>query len=425
MTFKAPRGTYDVLPGDIEKWQYLESKIREVCQTYNFREVRTPIFEHTELFQRGVGETTDIVEKEMYSFQDRGGRDITLRPEMTASTVRAFVEHKYDKQPQPVKWFYIGPMFRYERPQKGRMRQFTQFGVELFGTDDPAADVEVISLALQLAESIGLRQLRTEINSVGCATCRPPYRERLIEYFSPRQGELCRDCRSRLERNPLRILDCKNEDCQEVAKAAPSLLEMLCDTCGPHLEVVKKLLDVVGIDYVVNDRMVRGLDYYTQTAFEIVGKGLGAQAGTVFAGGRYNDLVREIGGEDLPGVGFAVGIERLLIALEQENVTLPIDEGIDCYVIALGEAAQMKATELVFALRKAGCSADRDYMDRKMKGQLRAASRLRGRFAAILGEEELAHGTVQVKDLTSGKQEEIRADQLITYIRTRTAQEGV
>lgn len=424
MNFKAPRGTADIVPGESEKWQYLESKMRQVCRAFNYREVRTPMFEHTELFKRGVGETTDIVEKEMYSFQDRGGRDITLRPEMTAATVRAFVEHKFDKQPQPTKWYYIGPMFRYERPQAGRERQFTQFGVELFGTNDPASDAEVISLALQVAQSIGLKQLRTEINSIGCSNCRPVYREKLIAYFTPHKDELCKDCQSRLERNPLRILDCKNESCQAIAKDAPSILDTLCDDCGPHFDAVRGLLDSFGIDYVVNDRLVRGLDYYTQTAFEIKAKELGSQS-TIFAGGRYNDLVREIGGDDLPGIGFAGGMERMLLALEKEQVPLPIDYGIDCYVVALGEAAQSKASELVHALRQAGCSADRDYMDRKMKGQMKAADRLQARFAAVLGEEELSRGTVQVKDLSSGEQEEIEADRLVPYIRTRIKQEGM
>lgn len=422
MSFKAPRGTADILPGEVEKWQYVEAKMREVCRLFNYREVRTPMFEHTELFQRGVGETTDIVEKEMYAFQDRSGREIALRPEMTAATVRAFVEHKYDKQPQPTKWYYIGPMFRYERPQAGRSRQFTQFGVELFGTNHPAADAEVISLALQVAQAIGLKRLRTEINSIGCSECRPVYREKLIAYFTPRKDELCADCASRLERNPLRILDCKREGCRAVAKDAPSILDTLCGDCGPHFQAVREQLDAIGIDYVVNDRMVRGLDYYTQTAFEIMSDSLGAQS-TVFAGGRYNDMVREIGGDDLPGIGFASGIERILLALEKEQVVMPIDEGIDCYIVALGEGAEKKASELALALRRAGCTVDRDYMNRKMKGQMKAADRLKARYAAVLGEEELSRGTVQIKDLTTGEQEEIEASQLASYIRTQMKQE--
>lgn len=425
MRFKAPRGTTDILQGEVEKWHYLESHMREVCRIFNYQEVRTPLFEHTELFQRGVGETTDIVEKEMYTFQDRGGREITLRPEMTAATVRAFVEHKFDKQPQPTKWYYIGPMFRYERPQAGRSRQFTQFGVELFGTKEPDADVEVIALALHLAHVIGLRQLRTEINSVGCAACRPSYREKLVEYFTPQQKKLCHDCRTRLERNPLRILDCKKKHCQAIAQGAPSILDSLCDVCGPHFQNVRDLLDLIGIEYVVNDRMVRGLDYYTQTAFEIMGEGLGSQASTIFAGGRYNDLIKDIGGEDLPGIGFAVGMERLLLALEKEGVSPPVDKGIDCFVVALGEKASQRATQLVQKLRQAGLSVDRDYMGRKMRGQMKAADRLQSRFAVVLGEDELSRGTAQVKDLSTGEQEEIATDQLIQTIRTRMAQEGM
>lgn len=424
MTFKAPRGTTDVLPGEVEKWQVIEEKIRGVCRAFNYREVRTPIFEHTELFQRGVGETTDIVEKEMYSFQDRGGRNITLRPEMTAGAVRAFVEHKYDKQPLPVKWYYVGPMFRYERPQAGRMRQFTQFGVELFGTDDPAADAEVIALALQLAQTLGLTRLRTEINSVGCSVCRPAYREQLVAHFTPHKEGLCEDCVSRLTRNPLRILDCKKADCRRVAADAPSILDALCGRCGPHFAQVQDGLKSLGIDYIVNERMVRGLDYYTQTAFEILGEGLGAQGSTVFAGGRYNDLIREIGGDDLSGIGFAAGMERLLLALEKEGVTLPVDEGIDCYVVAVGEGPRAAALRVVQQLRQAGLSADGDLMGRKMKGQLRAANRLNARYAVVIGEDELSRGTVQVKDLTRGDQVEIATEDLIRHVRREIRQEG-
>lgn len=424
MKYKAPRGTADILPGEVEKWQFLESKMRDVCRAFNYREVRTPMFEHIELFQRGVGETTDIVEKEMYAFQDRGGREIALRPEMTAAAVRAFVEHKFDKQPQPTKWYYIGPMFRYERPQAGRERQFTQFGVELFGTHDPAADAEVISLALETARAVGLTQLKTEINSIGCSACRPLYREKLIAYFTPHRDQLCKDCQSRLERNPLRILDCKRESCQAVAKDAPSILDVLCDNCDPHFQAVRQLLEATGIDYVVNDRLVRGLDYYTQTAFEIKSDTLGAQS-TIFAGGRYNDLVREIGGADLPGIGFASGIERILLALEKEGVQLPVDDGIDCFIVALGEQAKVKASGLVHSLRRAGCSADRDYMDRKVKGQMKAADRLKARFAVVIGDDELARSAVQVKDLSSGEQEEVDMNDLVDYIRSRIRQEGV
>lgn len=424
MRFKAPRGTADVLPGEVEKWHYVEQTIRDICRRFRYREVRTPYFEHTELFLRGVGETTDIVEKEMYSFRDRGDREITLRPEGTAGAVRAFVEHKYDKQPQqPTKWYYYGPMFRYERPQAGRMRQFTQFGVELFGTNDPAADAEVIVLALAVARELGLKQLRTEINSVGCQNCRPAYRERLLTYFNPVKEKLCRDCRSRLERNPLRILDCKNESCRQVIKGAPSILEALCSDCSTHFAQVRQMLEALGVHYTVNERMVRGLDYYTQTAFEIVKEGIGAQAGTVFAGGRYNDLIREIGGDDLPGIGFAGGIERLLLALEKEGIQWPLESRLDCYVVTLGEAADLEASRRVHELRQGGFSADRDYLGRKMKSQLKVASRENARFAVIIGEEEIERGTVQVKHLVTGKQEEVATDRLLKYIQSHMEQE--
>ncbi|WP_054949095.1 histidine--tRNA ligase [Numidum massiliense] len=423
MSFKAPRGTVDQLPGEVEKWQYVEDNIRAVCRAFNYGEVRTPIFEHTELFRRGVGETTDIVEKEMYSFRDRGDRDITLRPEGTAGAVRAFVEHKYDKQPLPTKWYYMGPMFRYERPQAGRMRQFHQFGIELLGTKEPAADAEVIALALEVGRALGLTQLRTEINSVGCHVCRPVYREELIAYYTKHKDALCPDCLARLHRNPLRLLDCKKERCRAISKDAPSILDYLCDSCEPHFAAVQAQLKAMDIPFVVNDRMVRGLDYYTETAFEIVGEGLGAQASTIFAGGRYNNLVREIGGDDLPGVGFAVGLERLLLAMEKEGVQIPSAVGIDCYVVAIGKATDDKASALVQTLRQNGFRTERDYMARKMKGQMKAANRLNARTVAILGEDELARGTVQVKQLASGGQEEVPVDNLVHYLQQCLEQE--
>ncbi|BCU82508.1 histidine--tRNA ligase [Polycladomyces abyssicola] len=417
MNVRIPRGTADIMPGEVEKWQYVEEKARDVCRRYHFSEIRTPIFEHTELFQRGVGETTDIVEKEMYTFEDRGGRSLTLRPEGTAAVVRAFVEHKVYGQPQPTKWFYIGPMFRYERPQAGRMRQFHQFGLEVFGSHDPGTDAEVIALGAHFFEAVGLKGVTVHLNSVGCPKCRPVHREKLVAYLTPHKDRLCRDCQSRLERNPLRILDCKNETCRQITEGAPAVLDVLCDECAPHFEAVKRHLDLLGVDYTVNPRLVRGLDYYTRTAFEYMLEGLGAQASTIGGGGRYNGMVEEFGGGDVPGIGFATGLERVLLALEEQGVTLPLDRSLDCFLVTLGDEAQEKAVTLLQSLRKAGCSADRDYLGRKLKAQMKAADRMNARFVAILGEEELKQNQIVVKDMTTGEQETVNLDQFVDYIR--------
>lgn len=417
MKFRVPRGTADFLPGDVAKWKYLEDKARDLCRRYHFLEVRTPIFEYTELFQRGVGETTDIVEKEMYTFTDRAGRSLTLRPEGTAPVVRAFVENKVYAQPQPTKWFYIGPMFRYERPQTGRMRQFNQFGVEVFGARDPGLDAEIIALGRDYFEEIGLSGVTAEINSVGCPACRPVHRERLVAYLTPLREKLCKDCQSRLDRNPLRVLDCKNERCREITAQAPKITDFLCGDCGPHFDAVKDTLDLLKVPYRVNPWLVRGLDYYTQTAFEYVLEGRGAQAGTLGGGGRYNGLVEEIGGGDVPGFGFALGLDRILVALEENGVQLPAHRRLDCYVVSLGEAAKRRAVTLLAELRRAGCSADRDVLDRKMKGQMKAADREQARYVVILGEEELGRDAAVVKEMATGRQEEVRLDRLVEYIR--------
>lgn len=416
MSIHIPRGTADVLPGEVELWQYIEEKARNLCKRYNYREIRTPIFEHTELFHRGVGETTDIVEKEMYTFQDKGGRSITLRPEGTAAVVRSYVENKMFGDPnQPTKLYYIGPMFRYERPQAGRMRQFTQFGVEAIGTHDPSVDAEVIALAMRLYGELGLKQLSLEINSVGCKSCRPVHREHLIQHLTARREELCSDCQSRFERNPLRILDCKVEKCKEITKEAPDILEHLCEECAPHFDSVKSHLDRLGISYTVNPRMVRGLDYYTQTAFEIMAEGFGAIT-TICGGGRYNGLVEDIGGNDAPGIGFAMSIERVLLTLKSQQVELPIEAGLDCYLVALGESAEKEAVVLLDQLRSQGVKAEKDYMGRKMKAQLKAADRHQARFVLILGEDEIAKKVILVKNMGTGEQQEVSLDKVAEHI---------
>ncbi|EGL81642.1 Histidyl-tRNA synthetase [Caldalkalibacillus thermarum TA2.A1] len=406
MTIRIPRGTADILPGEVEKWHYIENKIRDLCRRFNYAEIRTPIFEHTELFQRGVGETTDIVEKEMYTFIDKGDRSITLRPEGTAAVVRAYVEHKLYADPkQPVKLYYIGPMFRYERPQAGRMRQFTQFGIEAIGSKDPLLDAEVIAMAMQFYAELGLTGLRLELNSVGCQNCRPKHREALVAFLEEVKEELGPEDRSRLERNPLRVLDSKDPKTQELTKNAPSILDYLCEDCRPHFEAVQRYLDELNIPYVINPRLVRGLDYYTQTAFEIMVEGIGA-IGTICGGGRYNGLVAEIGGQDKPGIGFALSIERLLLALEKQGIELPVTDGLDCFVVTLGEAAKRQGFKLVHQWRKAGLKVEQDFLDRGLKGQLKSADRYQAKYAAIVGEDELAKGVVVLKNLATGEQQE-------------------
>ncbi|TCS94909.1 histidine--tRNA ligase [Hazenella coriacea] len=417
MSYKIPRGTLDLLPDTTTKWQWVEEKARQISRRYGFSEVRTPIFETTELFQRGVGETTDIVEKEMYTFLDRKKRSLTLRPEGTAGIVRSFVENKVYAQPQPTKWFYMGPMFRYERPQAGRQRQFHQFGLEAFGSTNPALDAEVIAMGMQFFEELGLQGVRVEINSVGDAECRPVYLQKLIEYFEPYKDQLAADAQARLYRNPLRILDTKDPATKEIANQAPSILDHLNEDCAHHFEMVKKYLDALGINYVVNDRLVRGLDYYTHTAFEFMLDVKGAQASTIGGGGRYNGLVQEIGGPEMSGIGFGIGLERVVLALDEQNVSLPIDKGVDCYVISIGEEAKVTGFQLLQDLRKAGFTGDQDYLNRKMKAQLKQADRVQARWVAILGEDELKEGKVNLKNLGTGTQELVPLAEVVTYLR--------
>ncbi|HJV44269.1 MAG TPA: histidine--tRNA ligase [Bacillota bacterium] len=418
MSINIPRGTADVLPGEVELWQYIEKSARDICKLYNYREVRTPIFEHTELFHRGVGETTDIVEKEMYTFQDKGNRSITLRPEGTAAVVRSYVENKMFGDPnQPTKLFYIGPMFRYERPQAGRMRQFTQFGIEAIGSNDPTIDAEVIALAMRLYQNLGVTNLRLELNSVGCKVCRPIHREHLLRHLGEKKHELCEDCQSRYERNPLRILDCKNEKCRSLTKDAPNITEHLCDSCSPHFEAVKGHLEQLGIDYVVNPRMVRGLDYYTQTAFEIMAEGFGAIT-TICGGGRYNGLVEQIGGNDMPGIGFAMSIERVLLTLKSQNIELPVKTNLDCFLIAMGEEPEKYSLQILDRLRSAGLAADKDFVGRKMKAQFKAAERYGARFVLILGEDEWNKRSIVVKDMLQREQKEIPLDEVYQWIKS-------
>ncbi|MFS0612581.1 histidine--tRNA ligase [Lederbergia ruris] len=414
MTIQIPRGTQDILPGEVEKWQWIEETAKKICQLYQYQEIRTPIFEQTELFQRGVGDTTDIVQKEMYSFQDRGGRDLTLRPEGTAAIVRSFTENKMFGLPnQPVKLYYLGPMFRYERPQSGRYRQFVQFGVEALGSMDPAIDAEVIALAMEFYRSLGLKRLKLVINSLGDRESRKAHRNALIQHFQPRINDFCSDCQERLEKNPLRILDCKKDREHELMASAPSILDFLNDDSSTYFKQVQHYLNAMNIEFVVDPTLVRGLDYYNHTAFEIMSEaeGFGAIT-TLCGGGRYNGLVKEMGGPDTPGIGFALSIERLIQALEAEAVPMENNKQMNAYIIALGEKAKDYSVALLQNLRRDGLSVERDYMDRKLKAQFKAAERLGAQYAVIIGDDELSSGVATVKNLVTGEQKEMALENL-------------
>lgn len=409
MSIRLPRGTQDILPGEIEKWHLIEEKARELCSKFQYREIRTPIFEHTELFLRSVGDTTDIVQKEMYTFEDRGERSLTLRPEGTAAVVRSFVEHKmFGDANQPVKLYYMGPMFRYERPQAGRYRQFVQFGVEAIGSSDPAIDAEVIAVAMSLYKSLGLKKLKLVINSLGDKESRTAHRDALINHFKPRIGEFCNDCQNRLEKNPMRILDCKQDRDHELMASAPSIIDYLNEESKNYFEKVQQYLKDLDIAFEVDSNLVRGLDYYTHTAFEIMSdaEGFGAIT-TLCGGGRYNGLTEEIGGPEAPGIGFAMSIERFIAALEAEKVELPIEKGIDCYLVSLGEEAKDYTVGLLHKLRLAGFSAERDYLDRKIKAQFKAADRANAKYVAVLGEDELKANKINLKSMDTGEQTEV------------------
>ena len=416
-----PRGTQDILPGESEKWQYLEQKFIELCSRYNYKEIRTPIFEHTEVFQRGVGETTDIVQKEMYTFPDRGGRQLTLRPEGTASVARAYVQHKLHGQvKQPQKLFYHGPMFRYERPQAGRMRQFVQFGIEALGSADPAIDAEVIDFAMTLYQSLGLKSLRLVINTLGDHESRTAHREALINHFTPVKDELCSDCQVRLDKNPLRVLDCKRDHDHPSMETAPKILDFLTNDSRDYFERVKKYLDELEIDYVVDPNLVRGLDYYNHTAFEIMSEAEGFGAITTLSGGgRFNGLIEELDGPATPGIGFALSVERFLLALDAEGIELPVEQSLDAYIVALGEEAELKASGLMKNLRAAGLQADKDFLAKKMKAQFKAADRENAKFVLIIGDQELEKEVVLIKEMASGTKEAVPFDSIINYIKER------
>lgn len=406
MLTNAPRGTKDILPDTVGDWLYVEEKIRDLCRRFGYQEIRTPVFEHTELFQRGIGEGTDVVDKEMYTFHDRGDRSITLRPENTASAVRAYLQNKLYADSALTKLFYIGSMFRYDRPQAGRMREFHQFGIEALGESNPAVDAEVIMLAIKLLEGLGLKDLELYINSVGCPECRKQYRSMLQDFFRDKLDDLCEDCKSRFERSPLRILDCKKDSDKPYMQNAPKITDCLCQECNDHFEKLQKYLTKAGVSYQLDSRLVRGLDYYTKTAFEVKYPPLGAQS-AVAGGGRYDGLIEEMGGNPTPAVGFATGLERVLLALEKQNLLPDKNRQVDVYVVALGEKAQEESFKLVMELRDSGLAVATDYAGRSMKAQMKQANKLNARYAVIMGDDEIAEGAVVLRNMAGSEQEKV------------------
>ena len=413
-----PKGTKDVLPEESYKWHYVEKTVREVARTFCVNEIRTPSFEHTELFLRGVGDTTDIVNKEMYTFEDKGGRSITLKPEGTAGVARAFIENSLYGNAQPTKMYYITPVFRYEKPQAGRLREHHQFGIEYYGAYSPSADVEVMMLAKAIFDKFGVGNLVLNINSIGCPNCRKEYNSALKSYLGSRLNDMCPTCRERFEKNPLRILDCKEEGCRAITKDAPSVIDYLCDDCKAHHESVCRQLDALGVNYVVNPHIVRGLDYYTRTVFEFISSNIGAQ-GTVCAGGRYNNLVEQVGGKSCPAVGFGMGIERLLLVLESLGLEVGKAYVPDIYFAPVCDKAREITPALALNLRSKGLAVDYDIMDRGFKPQLKYANKTGVKYLVILGEDEIAKNSASVKDMQSGEQVEVTIQKLEEFFKEK------
>ena len=403
---KKVKGAEDILPCDSYRWQFLESVMRKEAECFGFKEIRTPVFEHTVLFNRSVGETTDVVQKEMYTFDTKGGESITLRPEGTAGAARAYLEHALYNDGLPVKAYYLLSCYRYEKAQAGRQREFHQFGMETYGAADAKADAEMICAASGLFERLGIQNISLEINSIGCKNCRKDYTAALKSYFESRKSELCQTCLSRLDRNPMRILDCKNESCKNVAKDAPTVLEYICDDCSSHFERVKTFLNAADVEYTVNPTIVRGLDYYTRTVFEFVTDCIGAQS-TVCGGGRYDGLIEELGGQPTPSLGFAMGIERLLMVMEAQNIEIPKPATCDLYIAALGDDAEVKAFGLVKELREASLVAECDIVGRGLRAQMKYANKIGAKFSMVIGDDDISANTAKVKNMFSGEQFEV------------------
>lgn len=415
-----PKGTKDLLPQDSYKWQFIEEKARKTATLFGSSEIRTPTFEHTEVFLRGVGETTDIVNKEMYTFNDKGGRSITLKPEGTAGVARAFIENGMHQSALPAKLYYITQCFRYERPQAGRLREFHQFGVEFLGATDANIDAEVILLAKTFLDEIGIKNIKLCINSIGCKECRKKYQQALKQYLTENIDSMCELCKDRLEKNPLRVLDCKNENCKHINEKAPKILDYICDDCKAHFTKVQKLLDVAGVSYTVDSGIVRGLDYYTRTVFEFVSENIGAQ-GTVCGGGRYDGLVSQLGGSDVPGIGFAMGIERLVMLLENTGVQIENDKRVQLYLAPMGEDASEKAFEIAMKLRLGGIACDFDHMNRGIKSQFKYADKIKAKYVGVIGSNELAQGIVKIKRMSDGTETEVTFDGIKEFLENDNA----
>ena len=419
MLSKAPRGTRDILPKEVYKWHYVENKFREICALYGYEEMRTPIFEHTEVFTRSVGDTTDIVQKEMYTFTDKGDRQISLKPEGTAGTIRAFIENKLYADTQPTKLFYITPCFRYERPQAGRQRQFHQFGIEALGSDEPSIDAEVISLAVQFLNELGLKDLSVNINSVGCPHCREEYNKTLKSYLDAKSDVLCETCLERKDKNPMRVIDCKNPTCKENIKDIPFMIDHLCDDCKNHFDKLQEYLREMDIKFVVDKTIVRGLDYYKKTAFEIISNDIGSQS-TVCGGGRYDGLVEQLGGpKGISGIGFGLGAERLLLTLENNNIEIKNPKSTDIYIATIGDTAKTKSFSLIKELRDNHISADIDHLGKSLKAQFKYSDKINAKYTIVIGDDELANDSATLKNMETSEQITVKLSELVNELKNR------
>lgn len=419
MLSKAPRGTRDILPKEVYKWHYVEQKFREICALYGYEEMRTPIFEHTEVFTRSVGDTTDIVQKEMYTFTDKGDRQISLKPEGTAGTIRSFIENKLYADTQPTKLFYITPCFRYERPQAGRQRQFHQFGIEALGSDEPSIDAEVISLAVQFFNELGLKDLSVNINSVGCPVCREEYNKNLKAYLDAKSDVLCETCLERKDKNPMRVIDCKNPTCKENIKDIPFMVDHICDDCKEHFAKLQEYLKEMDIQFVVDKTIVRGLDYYKKTAFEIISNDIGSQS-TVCGGGRYDGLVEQLGGpKGISGIGFGLGAERLLLTLENNNIEIKNPKATDIYIATIGDAAKTKSFSLIKTLRDNHISADIDHLGKSLKAQFKYSDKINAKYTIVIGDDELANDAATLKNMETSEQTTVKLSELVNELKNR------
>lgn len=418
MLTKAPRGTHDVLPKESYKWQYIEGIAKKIAENFGYKEIRTPVFEHTELFERGIGDTTDVVEKEMYTFEDRGKRSITLKPEGTAPVVRSFIEHKIYADSQPTKLFYVTPVFRYEKPQAGRYREHHQFGVEVFGASNPSIDAEVINLAMSIYRALGVEKLELRINNIGCPKCREEYNKVLREFLSEKLDKLCSTCKGRYEKNPMRIIDCKVDSCQDQIVDVPLMIDHICGECDDHFDGLKSYLEALDIEYIIDPRIVRGLDYYTKTAFEIITDEAGKK-GTLCGGGRYDKLVEDCGGPQTPGVGFGMGLERAILSLETQEIEIPKPKDIDVFIVTMGQEASLLGFNLLSKLRNSNIKSDQNHITRGVKAQFKYADKIESTYVIVIGEDEIKNNEVLVKNMINGEQEKVTIDGVVKFIKDR------